>query len=230
MKNNEKKPPTTSLDAWRVFRIISEFVDGFETMTNIGPSVTIFGSARTPPDHVYYKQGIEVGKKIAQKGFAVITGGGPGLMEAANRGAQEGKGISCGISITLPFEAEPNKYIHPKYRLDFRYFFVRKVMFVRYAQAFVFLPGGYGTLDELFEVLTLIQTEKIRPIPIFLFGSKYWHGLTEWLHKTVLAERNLDSKDLALFTVTDDPDAIASAIEKHFREAGIAPTFDLSQQ
>lgn len=153
-------------DAWRVFRIISEFVDGFETMTNIGPSVSIFGSARLQPASPYYNMAIDVAQHISQRGFAVITGGGPGLMEAANRGAQAANGRSCGLAIDLPFEVEPNRYIDPKYRLQFRYFFVRKVMFIRYAQGYVFLPGGFGTMDELFEALTLIQTKKIHP---FLF-------------------------------------------------------------
>lgn len=214
-------------DAWRMFRILSEFVDGFETMTDIGPSVSIFGSARVSPSHPYYLLGVEVARKIAKKGFAIITGGGPGIMEAANKGAQEAKGRSCGININLPFEADSNPYIDPKYRLNFRYFFVRKVMFVRFAQAFVFLPGGFGTLDELFEALTLIQTKKIRSFPIFLIGSGYWEGLVDWLRKTVLKEKNLLADDFDLFTVTDDPDEVADCIEDHFKATGIVPTFDL---
>ncbi len=214
-------------DAWRIFRILSEFVDGFETMTDIGPSVSIFGSARVTATHPYYHLGVEVAKKIASKGFAIITGGGPGIMEAANKGAQEAQGRSCGINITLPFEADSNPYVDAKYRLHFRYFFVRKVMFVRYAQAFVFLPGGFGTLDELFEALTLIQTKKIRPFPIFLIGTAYWAGLLDWLKHTVLKEKNLLAADFDLFSVTDDPDEVADSIEEHFRAAGITPTFDL---
>ena len=146
-------------DSWRVFRIISEFVDGFETMTNLGPSVSIFGSARLPPESPYYQLAVDVARHISGKGFAVITGGGPGIMEAANKGTQEVKGNSCGLAIDLPFETEPNAYIDPKYRLTFRYFVIRKVMFIRYAQGYVFLPGGFGTLDELFEAMTLIQTK-----------------------------------------------------------------------
>lgn len=217
------------IDAWRVFRILSEFVDGFETMTDIGPSVSIFGSARVPPDNKYYKQGVLVAQKIAQKGFAIITGGGHGIMEAANKGAQEGKGRSCGINVNLPFETDSNPYIDPKYRLNFRYFFVRKVMFVRYAKAFVFLPGGFGTLDELFETLTLIQTRKIKKIPIILFGKSYWEGMVNWLRQTVLAENHLSPEDFDRFTVTDDPDEVVRLIEEHFKETGSAPTYDLSE-
>jgi len=215
-------------DAWRVFRILSEFVDGFETMTDIGPSVSIFGSARTPQSHPSYQLGVEVGKKIAAKGFAIITGGGPGLMEAANKGAQEAKGRSCGINISLPYEGSSNPFIDLRYHLHFRYFFVRKVMFVRYAQAFVFLPGGYGTLDELFEALTLIQTKKIRSFPIFLIGTTYWKGLIDWMTNTVLAEKNLLPEEFSLFTMTDDIDFVADSIERHFKESGVTPTFDLS--
>ncbi len=219
-----------SPDAWRIFRILSEFVDGFETMNTIGPSVSIFGSARILPSHPHYQLGVDVAKAIAKKGFAIITGGGPGIMEAANKGAQEGKGRSCGINITLPFETDSNPYIDPKYRLHYRYFFVRKVMFVRFAQAFVFLPGGFGTLDEMFEALTLIQTKKIRKFPIFLMGSTYWQGLLDWLKETVLKDKNLMPEDLDLITVTDDPEEVADLIEEHFRLTGVVPTFDLNPE
>ncbi len=178
-----------SHDAWRVFRIISEFVDGFESMTYIGPSVSIFGSARLSPDSPYYQLAVNVAHHITLKGFAIITGGGPGIMEAANKGAQEGKGNSCGLAIDLPFEDKPNLYIDPKYHLKFRYFFVRKVMFIRYAQGYVFLPGGYGTLDELFEALTLIQTRKIKPFPIYLMGKAYWQEMLKWIEGTMLKAR-----------------------------------------
>lgn len=204
-------------DSWRVFRIISEFVDGFETMTNLGPSVSIFGSARLPSESPYYQLATDVARHIASKGFAVITGGGPGIMEAANKGAQESKGNSCGLAIDLPFESLPNPYIDPKYSLSFRYFFIRKVMFIRYAQGYVFLPGGVGTLDELFEALTLIQTKKIKAFPIYLMGKEYWEGLLAWI-KAVMLERGCISKeDLDMFTVTDDPEEVANGIERHFR-------------
>jgi uncharacterized protein (TIGR00730 family) len=207
-----------TLDSWRVFRILAEFVDGFETMTLLGPSVAIFGSStRTPHDPHYCELAKTIAKKIAEKGFGIITGGGPGIMEAANKGAQEAKGKSCGLCINLPPEEEPNPFIDAKYTLSFRYFFVRKVMFVRYAQAFVALPGGYGTLDELFEALTLIQTKKIKPFPIYIVGKEYWEGLIGWLENKVLKEKNISENDFKLFTVTDDPDEIADGIDQHYQ-------------
>lgn len=215
LRDAELKYFTT--DAWRVFRIISEFVDGFETMTNIGPSVSIFGSARLQPTSPYYNMAIDVSQKVAQRGFAIITGGGPGLMEAANRGAQSVNGASCGLAIDLPFETEPNKFIDPKYRLQFRYFFVRKVMFIRYAQGYIFLPGGYGTMDELFEALTLIQTKKIHGFPIYLMGSTYWAGLINWIKETVLANDCIAADDLNLLQITDDPEEVANGIERHYQ-------------
>ncbi|MDP1880082.1 MAG: TIGR00730 family Rossman fold protein [Parachlamydiaceae bacterium] len=206
-----------SHDSWRVFRIISEFVEGFETMTNLGPSVSIFGSARVPPDSLYYNLGAEVAKAVAAKGFAIITGGGPGIMEAANKGAQEAKGQSCGIAIDLPFESDSNPYIDPKYRLNFRYFFIRKVMFIRYAQGYVFLPGGFGTLDELFEALTLIQTKKIKPFPIYLMGKDYWLEMLKWVEGTMLSHGCISADDLNLFQITDDPEEVANGIERHYQ-------------
>lgn len=208
-----------SLDSWRMFRIMSEFVDGFETMTFLGPSVAIFGStnvATKAPQ--YYRLAEQIAEKISKKGFAIITGGGPGIMECANKGAQDAGGKSCGLCINLPNESKPNPYIDDKWELTFRYFFVRKVMFVRYAQAFVVLPGGYGTLDELFEALTLIQTQKIKPFPVYLVGSDYWKGLLDWLKKTPLALGNIKQKDFDLIRICDDPDEIADGIEKHYRQ------------
>lgn len=208
----------TTPDAWRVFRIISEFVDGFETMTHIGPSVSIFGSVRLSPTHKYYKLATQTGKAIAKKGFAIITGGGGGIMEAANRGAQQAKGISCGLSIELPFESSSNPFIDRKYDLHFRYFFVRKVMFIRYAQGYVFFPGGVGTMDELFEALTLIQTEKIHAFPIYLMGSEYWKGLTDWMKDTVLKEGCISSADIDRMIITDNPEEVANGIERHYQK------------
>lgn len=225
-KSSDSNKPVFG-DAWRIFRILSEFVDGFETMTQMGPSVSVFGSARVAPNHRYYQLSVEVSKKIAEKGFGIITGGGPGIMEGANKGAQEGKGRSCGVSINLPFEDEYNPFIDRKYRLSCRYFFVRKVMFVRYAQAFVFLPGGFGTLDELFEVLTLLQTNKIKEIPIFLMGSEYWKGMVDWLKNTSLKENYITQTDMDRIIVTDDPDFVATKIEEYFQVIGKAPTYDL---
>lgn len=207
-----------STDAWRVFRILSEFVDGFENMAQIGPSVSIFGSARLKETHPYYNLGIEAAQHIAKKGFAVITGGGPGLMEAANKGAQSVNGASCGLSIALPTEAASNEFIDSKYNLRFRYFFIRKVMFIRYAQGYVFLPGGYGTLDELFEALTLIQTKKIHYFPIYLLGKDYWEGLIQWLIATPLKQDCITEEDLKLIHITDDPEEIANGIERHYQK------------
>jgi uncharacterized protein (TIGR00730 family) len=211
------KDGSLTTDSWRVFRIISEFVDGFETMTNLGPSVSIFGSARLSPASPYYNLAIDVAQQISKKGFAIITGGGPGIMEAANKGAQSVNGNSCGLSVDLPWELEPNGFIDPKYRLKFRYFFIRKVMFIRYAQGYVFLPGGYGTLDELFEALTLIQTKKIHYFPIYLMGKEYWEGLMDWIHKSLIAYGCLSKEDLKLIQITDDPEEVANGIERHYQ-------------
>jgi uncharacterized protein (TIGR00730 family) len=204
-------------DSWRVFRIISEFVDGFETLTNLGPSVSIFGSARLPPESIYYNLAIEVAMHIAQKGFAIITGGGPGIMEAANKGAQQANGNSCGIAVTLPFESDSNRYVDPKYRLNFRYFFVRKVMFIRYAQGYVFLPGGLGTFDELFEAMTLIQTKKIKPFPIYLVGVDYWTEMLSAIKKTMLKYKCISENDFDVLQITDNPEEVANGIERHYQ-------------
>ena len=206
-----------TIDSWRIFRIIAEFVDGFESMTALGPSVSIFGSARLPPTSPYYSMAIDVAEHIAKKGFAIITGGGPGLMEAANKGAQSVGGSSCGLSVNLPYETDCNAFIDRRYRLQFRYFFIRKVMFIRYAQGYVFLPGGFGTLDELFEALTLIQTEKINRFPIYLMGKSYWAGMIDWLHDNVKKEGCLNEKDMGLFKITDDPEEVAIGIDQHYK-------------
>ncbi|MBA3816094.1 MAG: TIGR00730 family Rossman fold protein [Parachlamydiaceae bacterium] len=204
-------------DSWRVFRILSELVEGFETMTDLGPSVSIFGSARLKPATPYYNLAIDVAQQIANKGFGIITGGGPGIMEAANKGAQSANGRSCGVSIDLPMESASNLFVDPKYNLRFRYFFIRKVMFIRYAQAYVFLPGGVGTLDELFEALTLIQTKKIHPFPIYLMGVSYWAGLMDWIKGTVLSHECISPVDLDLIRITDDPEEVANGIERHYQ-------------
>jgi uncharacterized protein (TIGR00730 family) len=215
LKGSEKVPCS---DSWRMFRILSEFVDGFETLASIGPSVSFFGSARTLPSSPHYSLAVETASRIAQKGFAVTTGGGPGIMEAANRGAQMAKGASCGLSIKLPTESQPNGYIDPKYNLTFRYFFVRKVMFVRYTQAFVVMPGGFGTLDELFEALTLIQTNKINFFPVYLMGVSYWEKLIQWIKEVVIQNGYISPEDLGLINVTDDPDEVADGIEAHYKK------------
>jgi uncharacterized protein (TIGR00730 family) len=208
-----------TMDSWRLFRILAEFVDGFETMTHLGPSVAIFGSTNSQPrEPRYYLLAEEIAAKIVAKKFGVITGGGPGIMEAANRGAQKAHGKSCGLCINLPNESKPNPYIDEKYELNFRYFFVRKVMFVRYAQAFVVLPGGFGTMDELFEALTLVQTKKIKPFPVYLVGKEYWKGMLDWLRNTVLAHGNIKPEDWDLIRLSDDADEIADGIERHYRQ------------
>lgn len=215
---NDPSKQLFTADSWRVFRVLSELVEGFETMTDLGPSVSIFGSARLKPASPYYNLAIDVAQHIAKRGFAVITGGGPGIMEAANKGAQSVNGRSCGLSIDLPMESASNLFIDSKYNLRFRYFFIRKVMFIRYAQGYVFLPGGVGTLDELFEALTLIQTKKIHPFPIYLMGVSYWEGLIDWIKKTVLANECISLEDLDLIHLTDNPEEVANGIERHYQK------------
>jgi uncharacterized protein (TIGR00730 family) len=199
-------------DSWRVLRIMGEFVWGFDNLADVSDGVTIFGSARTQPGDPQYQKAVETARLLAQAGIPVITGGGPGIMEAANRGAKEGDGMSIGCNIELPFEQGANAYLTRS--LNFKFFFVRKMMFVKYATAFIVFPGGYGTLDELFEALTLIQTGKVKHFPVVLFGRDYWSGLVEWLTRTVAGERKINPADLDLFKVTDDPaEAAAIVIE-----------------
>jgi len=190
-------------DSWRVLRIMGEFVWGFDNLADVSDGVTIFGSARTPPTDPYYVKAVQTAMLLAQAGIPVLTGGGPGIMEAANRGAKEAGGLSIGCNIELPFEQGSNPFLSRS--LNFKFFFVRKTMFVKYATAFIVFPGGYGTLDELFEALTLIQTGKVTHFPVILFGSAYWAGLVEWLTRTVAEERKINPTDLLLFRVTDDP-------------------------
>ncbi len=199
-------------DAWRLFRIISEFVDGFEELHNIYPCVSIFGSARVKPGDEVYEKTVEIAKKLAKNGFHIITGGGPGVMEAANKGAKEGGAKSIGLNIKLPMEEKPNPYLD--IRIDFKYFFVRKVMFVKYAQAYIGMPGGFGTLDEIFEAATLIQTKRIKPFPLVLVGSDYWGPLMEWMKKVLLERGYISQEDLDLITVLDDPDDVVRLIKK----------------
>lgn len=200
-------------ESWRIFRIISEFVDGFETMAEVFPAVTVFGSARVPEADPVYQMGRELGKLLAESGFSVITGGGPGAMEAANRGAFEAGGKSIGLAIQLPREQAVNPYCN--LRIDFRYFFIRKVMFVKYAMAYVILPGGFGTLDELFEALTLIQTHRIKPFPVVLLGKDYWRDLVSWIKKTMLGQHAMiDPDDLDLFHIIDSPEEAVSLIKR----------------
>ncbi|HEX3508768.1 MAG TPA: TIGR00730 family Rossman fold protein [Candidatus Dormibacteraeota bacterium] len=194
-------------DPWRVLRILSEFVEGFDALNDVGPAVTVFGSARATADDPYYAAGRQLGAALARRGFAVITGGGPGIMEAVNRGCQEAGGLSVGCNIELPNEQELNDYVD--LGVEFRYFFVRKNMFVKYARGFVIFPGGLGTLDELFESLTLAQTGKIEHFPIVLFGTEYWTGLLDWMRKVVLGRKAISAEDMDLMTLTDDPEEAA---------------------
>jgi uncharacterized protein (TIGR00730 family) len=208
-------------DAWRVFRIMGEFVEGFEDMSQIGPAVSVFGSARTTADDPIYGKCVETARLLGQAGYAIITGGGPGIMEAANRGARLAGARSVGCNIELPFEQRSNEFLDVS--IDFRYFFVRKTMFVKYAEAFVIFPGGFGTLDELFESLTLIQTRKVHNFPVVLFGSRYWSGMLDWLEGTMAAEGKIVPADVLLMHVTDDPADAAEHIVRRRREAPTEP-------
>ncbi len=213
---------------WSIFKIMSEFVEGFEKLSNIGPCVSIFGSARTKPDNKYYKYAVEIAEKLTEKGYGIISGGGPGIMEAANKGANNKEGASVGLNIDLPFEQTSNKYIDDDKNIHFNYFFVRKVMFVKYAQAFVVMPGGVGTLDELFEAITLIQTKKIQKIPIVLFGSEFWSGLLDWMKEILLKkEKTINENDFNNFVLVDDIDEAVNIIDNHYKENNLSPNFNL---
>ncbi len=203
-----------SKDTWVVFKIMGEFVEGFETLRPVWPSVSIFGSARAPRRSRYYKETVKIASMLSHAGFSIITGGGPGIMEAANKGADLAGGRSIGLNIKLPFEQSTNEFVHTA--VGFNYFFARKVMFVKYACGFVGIPGGFGTLDEIFEALTLIQTRKIHDFPVVLYGTEYWKGLLQWLNEGPLKERMISRKDLQLFTITDDKDELVEIIQRHY--------------
>ena len=212
-------------DSWAIFKIMAEFVDGYEKLSKIGPCVSIFGSARTKPEHKYYKLAEEVALKLTQSGYGVITGGGPGIMEAGNKGAAAGNGISVGLNIELPFEQHFNPWIDKDKNLEFDYFFVRKVMFVKYSQGFVIMPGGFGTLDELFEAITLVQTQKIGRFPVVLVGSKFWSGLLDWIKNTLLEEGNISPEDLNLFRIVDTADEAVEHFNKFYAKYKLKPNF-----
>ena len=216
---------TVTKDSWMVFKIMAEFVDGYEKMAKLGPCVSIFGSARLTEDHEYYQMAMDIAQKITEIGFGVITGGGPGVMEAGNRGAHKGGGISVGLNIELPFEQHFNPYIDKGYTMDFDYFFVRKVMFVKYSQGFIVLPGGFGTLDELMEALTLIQTGKIGRFPIVLVGSDYWGGLLDWFKKTLLTNGMIAEEDLNLFRVVDSAEDAVAHIKAFYEKYSVNVNF-----
>ena len=213
-------------DSWAIFKIMSEFVDGYEKLSRIGPCVSVFGSARTKPEDKYYLLAEEISFKLTQHGYGVITGGGPGIMEAGNKGAHRGGGVSVGLNIDLPFEQNDNPYIDNDKNLEFDYFFVRKVMFVKYAQGFVAMPGGFGTLDELFEAITLIQTNKIGKFPIILVGSEFWNGVIEWIKDTLMNKyQNVSEKDLDLFTIVDSADEVIDYINNFYKKHNLSPNF-----
>ncbi len=217
-------------NSWTMFKVISEFVEGFETLTEIGPCVSVFGSARTKPSHPNYQLAVEIARQLTDAGYGVITGGGPGIMEAGNKGAALAGGKSVGLNIDLPFEQNNNQFIDSDKSLNFRYFFVRKVMFVKYAQAFVALPGGFGTMDELFEVLTLIQTGKITKVPVVLVGSSYWSGLKDWLTEVMLGkENNINAADLDLMPIVDAPEEVIQIIEDFYtrQHKELGPNYNL---
>ncbi len=211
--------------SWLMFKIMSEFVEGFEKMPKIGPCISIFGSARTKPDDIYYEKAERMATKLVQEGYGVITGGGPGIMEAANKGAQEAGGKSVGLNISLPHEQKPNEYIDIDKSLDYNFFFVRKVMFVKYAQAFIIFPGGLGTMDELFEVLTLVQTDKINKIPIILYGSDFWGGLKMWIIQTMKENKYISEGDENLLEIVDSTDEAMVIIKKFYSKESLRPNF-----
>ncbi|QTN39545.1 TIGR00730 family Rossman fold protein [Cryomorphaceae bacterium] len=213
-------------DSWAIFKVMSEFVEGFEKLSKIGPCVSIFGSARTKPEDKYYLLAEDIAFRLCQRGYGVISGGGPGIMEAANKGAKRAGGNSVGLNIELPMEQGSNPYIDPDKNIDFDYFFVRKVMFVKYSQAFIAMPGGFGTLDEFFESLTLIQTNKIERFPIILYGSEFWSPLLDWIKTTVLNEfANVSPEDLDLITICDEPDNVVQTIDKFYMKYLLRPNF-----
>jgi hypothetical protein len=199
-------------ESWRLFKIMGEFVEGVDTLHDLGPAVSIFGSARIKPNDAVYKKAEKIAELFVKSDFSVITGGGGGVMEAANKGAADAGGASVGLNIILPFEQEPNPFSNVK--LDFNYFFIRKVMFVKYASAYIILPGGFGTLDELFEAVTLIQTRRIKPFPLILVGSEYWEGLIDWIKDKLLSEKRVSSEDLEILQIMDDPEEIVKTVQK----------------
>lgn len=217
---------TPAHSSWQVFKIMAEFVDGFEKLADIGPCISIFGSARTKPENKYYQLTVEIAANLAKEGFGIISGGGPGIMEAANKGAKLAGGKSAGLNIQLPFEQHENEYIDPDKNIEFKYFFVRKVMFSKYAQGFVMMPGGWGTLDEFFEVATLIQTGKLNQSPMICVGREYWQGLFDWMEKTVLGDaQNISPDDLKLISLVDTAEEVVDYFRKFYEKHELKPNF-----
>lgn len=212
-------------DVWSIFKIMGEFVEGYDKLLKIGPCVSIFGSSRIKADNPYYEMAVTVAQRLTEVGFGVITGGGPGIMEAGNKGARKGKGKSVGLTIELPFEELANPFIDKQYLIEFNYFFARKVMFVKYAQGFIVFPGGFGTLDELFEALTLIQTHKINPFPIILIGSEFWGGLIDWIKEAMVSRGTISPNDMNLFRITDDPHEAVEILYNYYQDNILAPNF-----
>ncbi|RYU93515.1 LOG family protein [Emticicia agri] len=215
-----------SQDSWQILKTVAEFVDGFDRLAKIGPSVTIYGSARTKPDHKYYQMSVDIAARLVKNGYGVITGGGPGIMEAGNKGASKNGGKSIGLNIKLPFEQVPNQYVDPDKSINFDYFFARKVCFMKYSQGFIIMPGGFGTLDELFEALTLIQTKKIARFPIVMVGSEYWKGLLDWLQNTMCdSEKNINPEDLKLIRLVDTAEDAVKVIDEFYAKYLLKPNF-----
>lgn len=212
-------------DLWSVFKIMGEFVEGYDKLLKIGPSISVFGSARLKDDNPYYIQAVELSHKLSKMGFGIITGGGPGIMEAGNKGAHQANGKSVGLCINLPFEEKANPYVDPKLAIDFDYFFARKVMFIKYAQCFVAFPGGFGTLDELFEALTLIQTRKISRFPVILVGKSFWCGLIDWMEDVLVGQGTISPEDMKLFKITDNIDEVINIIEEFYTDKVFKPNF-----
>ncbi|CAI8275168.1 MAG: Cytokinin riboside 5'-monophosphate phosphoribohydrolase [Flavobacteriaceae bacterium] len=227
MKPNQNKNwnQIKTNDSWALFKIMSEFVEGYEKLSAIGPCISIFGSARTPEHHPTYKLTVNIAEAISKSGYGIISGGGPGIMEAANKGAQKGGGASVGLNINLPFEQHSNPYIDQDKLIDFHYFFVRKVMFVKYAQGFIVMPGGVGTLDELFEAFTLIQTSKVAKFPIILVGTSYWSGLVDWLKNTLLIEKNISPEDIDLLEIVDSAEEVMNCLDRFYSNNNFKPNF-----
>lgn len=212
--------------SWQIFKIMAEFVDGFEALAKIGPCISIFGSARIQPGHRYYELAVDIAKRLGEEGFGIVSGGGPGIMEASNKGAQLGGGKSVGLNIELPFEQQSNEFIDREHNLNFDYFFVRKVMFTKYSQGFIMMPGGFGTMDEFFEVATLIQTRKMLEVPLVLVGSDYWQGLLNWMKETMMhRENNISPADLDLLKVADTADEVAEHVKAFYTKHALQPNF-----
>jgi uncharacterized protein (TIGR00730 family) len=222
---NKEWPDIKSSNSWNIFKVMAEFVEGYDTLAKIGPCVSVFGSARTKPGTKYYEMAVDIGQKLAAAGLGVITGGGPGIMEAGNKGASKEKGASVGLNIELPFEQNNNPYIDRDKSIDFNFFFVRKVMFMKYAQGFIVLPGGFGTLDELFEALTLVQTQKTAKFPIILVGSEFWGGMIDWIRNTMLEQGNISAHDLDLFKLVDTADEAVNEIFEFYTKYSMSLNF-----